>query len=62
MALPVPPNQLQSPDIHYTWKLFKLLLPLLGYKQEPITTLTLTYRHPRGTRIGINTDKWWWNQ
>lgn len=40
----------------------RMLLPLLGYKAEPLTTLTLVYRHPRGTRIGINPNQMWYNE
>lgn len=49
-------------DHMHRYNLLKLLLPLLGYKQEPITTLTLTYRHNRGTRIGITPTTIWYNK
>ena len=51
-----------APNHQHRVKLLKFLLPLLGYKQEPITTLTLIYRHNRGTRIGITQTTIWYNK
>ncbi len=45
------------------YQLLSLTLRLLGYLDEPITTTTRTWWHPRtGNRVGINLNgKWWFN-
>ena len=38
-----------------------LILPVMGFEAEPVSTLTITWRHPSGARVGINLTKWWAN-
>lgn len=44
-----------------TYNLLKFLLPMIGFERQPITTLSIIYRHRDGCHIGYNGAHIWYN-